>query len=326
MNFRSITWADVTLGPTGLVELAPDQANQRVSIFATSENCATVPDVSGLNLRIQIGDGGSALNGSDKGSPLFNASTPGITAIEIQPDSSIWGTNHSTSGFVEPDTLDYLLGIIDVVLDSGSVPADGELATLVFDTTGLSPQSTVEIPFAFEILGANESTDFAGTPICGEFSGQLFVLGATATGDFNGDSNFDCADIDALVAAIVDGNNDSAAFDITGDGFVDSSDLDQWLVLAGQANLPSGAAFLPGDANLDGVVDVSDFNVWNTNKFNQVPAWCSGDFNADGVVDVSDFNIWNTRKFQSSGDASAVPEPDSWFIFVIAIGMLWPRR
>ena len=33
------------------------------------------------------------------------------------------------------------------------------------------------------------------------------------------------------------------------------------------ANLASGNSYLMGDANLDGVVDVSDFNAWNSNKF-----------------------------------------------------------
>ena len=64
----------------------------------------------------------------------------------------------------------------------------------------------------------------------------------------------------------------------------------------------SGNPYLLGDANLDGVVDTSDFNVWTSNKFTSVAAWSAGDFNADGAVDISDFNIWNTTKFTSSND------------------------
>ncbi len=48
---------------------------------------------------------------------------------------------------------------------------------------------------------------------------------------------------------------------------------------------------LPGDANLDGSVDASDFNVWNSNRFRPDAGWCSGDFTSDGAVDVGDFNI-----------------------------------
>ncbi len=135
---------------------------------------------------------------------------------------------------------------------------------------------------------------------------------STVTGDFNGDGNYDCQDVDSLVAEIVAGTN-TLSFDLTGDSLVNGDDLAAWLVEGGNAEV--GGPFLPGDANLDGSVDVSDFNVWNGSKFQPVAAWCSGDFNADGSIDVSDFNIWNGRKFQSSGN-TLVPEPGSW-------GLLW---
>jgi hypothetical protein len=79
-----------------------------------------------------------------------------------------------------------------------------------------------------------------------------------------------------------------------------------------------GNPYLPGDADLDGVVDVSDFNAWNNNKFTNIAAWCSGDFTADGVVDVSDFNTWNGNKFNSSMDGVAVPEPAMASFLVVA--------
>jgi hypothetical protein len=53
-----------------------------------------------------------------------------------------------------------------------------------------------------------------------------------------------------------------------------------------------------GDANLDGVTDGSDFNLWNSNKFGSGD-WLQADFTYDGLVDGSDFNAWNTNKFQS---------------------------
>ena len=90
--------------------------------------------------------------------------------------------------------------------------------------------------------------------------------------------------------------------------------------LAGAENLSSGNPYLLGDANLDGVVDVRDFNLWNANEFTGVGAWSQGDFNADGFVDISDFNIWNANRFQS---ALAVFRPEgtqhtlghmSWFV------------
>ena len=129
---------------------------------------------------------------------------------------------------------------------------------------------------------------------------MAFELTASPTGDFDNDGDLDGDDIDLLVANIALGPADPAIFDVTNDGHVDLADRDQWLALAGAMNLPSGNPYLLGDANLDGVVDVQDFNVWNSNRFTPVAAWTSGDFSADGVVDVQDFNIWNGNRFQSA--------------------------
>jgi hypothetical protein len=107
--------------------------------------------------------------------------------------------------------------------------------------------------------------------------------------DFDGDGQLDCADVDALVAAIVAADN-PAAFDLTGDAVVNSADLDVWLTLAGNENLASSESYVAGDANLDGKVDASDLNVIGVNWLQSVNGWCHGDFTADGVVNANDLN------------------------------------
>jgi hypothetical protein len=129
---------------------------------------------------------------------------------------------------------------------------------------------------------------------------------ALAGGDFNWDGEYNCMDVNRLVEAVVMGTN-RAELDVTGDGLVDGDDLGDWLARAGAVNLASGGSYLGGDANLDGVVDGSDFLIWNEHKFSTDAAWCRGDFNADGVVDGFDFLVWNENKFQSS--TVVVPEP-----------------
>ena len=123
--------------------------------------------------------------------------------------------------------------------------------------------------------------------------------------DFNDDNLLDCADVDALVAAIVDGDN-SPILDLTGDELVDQADLDVWLALAGLENLPSHRAYLPGDANLDGRVDANDLNVVALNWRQNVVGWCDGNFIADGVVDARDLNQLGINWLQDvSGDEVA---------------------
>ena len=153
-----------------------------------------------------------------------------------------------------------------------------------------------------------------------------FVLQLESDGDFDNDGDYACADIDALTAVIAAGTND-VLYDMTGDGLVNSDDLTDWLAEAGAAEIPSGNPYIVGDANLDTVVDGSDFNIWNSHKFTNTTAWCSGNFNVDGVVDGSDFNLWNTYKFTSADGVSAVPEPTvAPALAIVVLGLAIRRR
>ena len=143
--------------------------------------------------------------------------------------------------------------------------------------------------------------------IAGLFSRTLSPFDIVSV-DFDGDGSVDCADIDALVTTIA-AETHLPEMDLTGDGRVDIDDLEAWRVAAGNFRWGDGQAYLPGDGNLDGVVDVADFNIWNSHKFNDDRAWCSGDYNADGSVDVGDFNVWNSNKFRSSASGNPLPEP-----------------
>ncbi len=152
---------------------------------------------------------------------------------------------------------------------------------------------------------------------------RVAAAATSASGDFNGDGNYDCLDIDALVVEISTSTNNSA-FDLTNDGNVDADDLAAWLVEGGanNPNATGGNPFLVGDANLDGSVNGQDFVIWNTHKFTATAAWCDGDFNADGNVNGQDFVAWNTNKFTSSDIVSPVPEPlggiAPWLVALVA--------
>ncbi len=132
--------------------------------------------------------------------------------------------------------------------------------------------------------------------------------------DFNNDNQLDCLDVNALTAAILS-INPSSEHDVNRDGLVNRDDLNRWLVLAGEENLGPDRSLTLGDANLDGVVDQSDFAIWNANRFTASSSYCSGDFNADGFIDTSDFDLWNrnrtivsiggqTGEFESSRDVN----------------------
>ena len=83
-------------------------------------------------------------------------------------------------------------------------------------------------------------------------------------------------------------------------------------------------AWLPGDANLDGIVDISDFGSLQVNFF-QSGSFADGDFNADGVVDISDFGILQSNFFQSVNSTETalrqVPEPGSLCLLAALLTM-----
>ena len=204
---------------------------------------------------------------------------------------------------------------------------DGELSILLTGTYNPSLGDSFELIQADRVIG-----EFTGLSLpsldpgldwlvdYGQTDVKLSVIEMIANpGDFDRDGDYSCADVDLLVSAIVQQSSD-LEFDLTGDGNVNQQDLDAWLAEAGAAELNSGQPYLYGDANLDSVVDASDFNIWNGNKFTSTSAWCSGDFNADGSVDTSDFNIWNSNKFQSANaGASVVPEPTAFVLACLGL-------
>ncbi len=126
-------------------------------------------------------------------------------------------------------------------------------------------------------------------------------------GDFNADTRYDCADVDALVEAIHAAAHD-AAFDLTGDTIVNRDDLDAWLAEAARAN-GFGLPYVRGDATLDGEVNALDLNIVGLNWQQPVRGWCRGDFDANGVVNASDLNQLAIN-WRSRIAAAADPRPD----------------
>jgi hypothetical protein len=150
------------------------------------------------------------------------------------------------------------------------------------------------------------------------------ALSAILLADLDRSGQVGCGDVDALVQQIVNLSH-APSFDLNGDGAVTIADLDSWRVHAGKSLFASGNPVLPGDANLDGAVDLLDFQIWNLNQFTNQAAWCQGDFSADGAIEGSDFGIWNTFKFMSSESGSTlVPEPATGWI-VLALVCLFRR-
>ena len=90
-----------------------------------------------------------------------------------------------------------------------------------------------------------------------------------------------------------------------------------------------------GDANLDGVVNVEDFNAlsMNYNATSSNASWLGGDFNYDGKVNAEDFallaaNYGATAAFTASAPAlgTLVPEPTTLGLLAAFVPLALRRR
>ncbi len=242
-------------------------------------------------------------------------------------DQNLDAVDGSDAGSVAGDSL--LEGWDEAGLDTDTTILN---ETFFLGQSSIAPGGSLSLGAAFTAGGAEDLALAFGLVSDGNLElGIVDYVTGSLNGDFNSDGAWNCSDIDALTAAIASGSND-LAFDMNGDGSVTFDDVTAagtgWLAVAGSQNpaQTGGNSFQIADGNLDGVVDVSDFGIWNSNKFTNNDAWCSGDFNADGVVDVSDFGAWNSNKFTSASDAAAVPEPAGFGLAGISLMCIFALR
>ena len=89
-----------------------------------------------------------------------------------------------------------------------------------------------------------------------------------------------------------------------------------------------------GDANLDGVVNATDYTRLDAGTVTHATGWINGDFNYDGVIDGSDYaladNAFNRQTAAAAatpaGVVAAVPEPTGLAVVVTAAALVAGRR
>ncbi len=157
---------------------------------------------------------------------------------------------------------------------------------------------------------------------------KINLQGNTLAGDLNFDQVVDDLDIDILahMQGFVNGDLD---VDESG-GAADQMDLDYLITSI------LGTTY--GDANLDGVVNMADFEIWRVNRMLDADLSGSvvedermygrGDFNLDGAIDGFDFAIWQAAfgvGESKDGEVANVPEPGGMWLFGLVAGFLGMR-
>ena len=275
-----------------------------------------------------------AANGADELDFLITTSGA-ATGMASGTDNALGG------GAIQDITLDtstpgLRTGMINVTSTSQSVMNGSMSESVSFSVLNHSnasfdssmDQNTLEIDFAFANPCESPTETFSVSNLFTSFGAGLDLDAIFELGDVSAFPN----DIEQFVNLA---SGSSRPFEVTFDTSGEAGTYSATFVLqTSDEDLPgvelgegitvtvSGTIVLPGDANLDGVVDGSDFNRWNSNKFTSNGTWKNGDFNCDGFVDGSDFNSWNANKF-SSLDTTVVPEPSSLFAFgILSAGLL----
>lgn len=265
--------------------LQPNTPHQLVPIVVNGGEM-----VSGLDLFIQVGDGGPAL--ADLGLPAGTLG-PKITSVDLKNGTIFSNVQDQPTnlGSLEFDqTAFYTLALIGEIPE---VPSNGLLATLTLDTTGLyggnwDLQLNDVLPFS-ELSGPY-ATSFVGAQTRIE-NGALRI--EISIGDFDGDDQFGAGDIDVLSAAIRSEDH-LAVYDVNTDGDVNMADRTYWVETIARTYF--------GDSNLDGEFNTTDLVLtFQSGQYEDMTTgnstWGSGDWDGNGDYESSDLVL----AFQSGG-------------------------
>lgn len=108
------------------------------------------------------------------------------------------------------------------------------------------------------------------------------------------------------------------AADLNADGTITEADLQLLL---------DGRGVVAGDLDFDGDVDFEDFLGFSEQFGASRRQFSRGDFDCSGAVDFSDFLALSANfGHESDVAAAAVPEPSSWGIAMIGLGILLTKR
>lgn len=321
-NSQSVAFVNTT-SYTGYMVIFPDVKNASVAnsmqIAEVQLNVGPTRDNS-MSLQVNTGTGFVTIENG------FESMAMDIDSYQIEspggaPDPSGWFSLQDNPTFPGASSP----GAGDGWEEGGGSSSTRMAEAYLLGSSTIGVSESVSLGMIYDRSVAAADLQFKFTLSDGRrMTGLVQYFSEVPSCDFDDNMVCNIDDLNALLAegpiadgvAVTPGVNDQ--FDLNGDDVIDNADRDLWLSSAASQNGLS-SPYKIGDANLDGSVDVSDFNSWNGNKFTSTLQWDAGDFNGDGSADVSDFNAWNGNKFQSSNGVSAVPEPQAVWIALVGL-------
>jgi hypothetical protein len=312
-------------------------ANAPGDSFTTDFSNGTVVPVSGLSI---AGDGPAA------GNTLTVVGTQGADTVTVPGD----GTFDLNS-----QTVNYDTGTIGNVYFQS--PGIGEALTVPSGTVTLAPSTSAGIATEiFSSISIGSGATLAVAPAATSAQRVLLQTGGltiaanapgwTGTLDLaNNDLDAASGDLTTIDSQVAQGISTGVGGIISSASLADSTHLTTLGAIrntAGSINplsplygsgtslglfdgvSPAAADVLVkytyyGDANLDGIVDGSDYSLVDNGYSNQLTGWFNGDFNYDGVVDGTDYSLLdNAFNNQTPATPSAQTTPQAVVAAVVA--------
>jgi hypothetical protein len=340
-----------------------------------------VPEPVNLTVVQQI-DGESAISSADVNvvnqamTGPGNANWYGYNLQKTGPSTIVWGRTAGTDAFgsntyvtvypgasfeVSNGAFDIAGNVDPFTDDHPSGPTAGNHVALTIDSGGvvnLQQNQGVVTVSGLTINNLNEGSKFNignGSVVIAYTNGvspQSTIRSYIQAGFDN--FNWDGPGITSSVAQADAANPGSSPYGgVAAIGYADNSDL-------GRTDIPGNSVLVRftyyGDADLNGVVDLNDFDDWlygftGGQLADGGNGWANGDFDYDGTVDLNDFDLWlagftsglgslstldhaidvstlsSSQKTQLLDIVSSVPEPASFSLLAAGtIGLLSRRR
>jgi hypothetical protein len=328
---------------------------------------------SGSNTPYSLTLGTVALNGNAAFSVANNGTGPATLNLGALNDGGASSVIHFTSGgTVNLNAAGTLVASSSLTIDPGTtvaVNANSALgsAGIAVTDNGLFAVNANQTIGAINGIGAvtvgngatSNTLKLAAGP--GESSMSALTINGNAAFDLNNNFfivNYGSSDPITTIAAYIKSGYNGGGWNgrgiistaaqtptnglLYGVGYADGADN----VVAGLSSGQIEVMYtLLGDANLDGLVNGSDFNILAANFNQSVTGWDQGDFNYDGLVNASDFNELAANFNQgvsggaSAGDVAAldafaaanglpinVPEPGTGLFVAVSVAAVLSSR
>jgi autotransporter-associated beta strand protein len=278
-----------------------------LDLNGTNQTVGSLAGVAGSTVTLGAGN---LTTGGNNGSTVFSGSISGAGGItKLGSGTFTLGGVNSYSGGTTVSAGTLVAGVSNALPSGGALTIQGSGLVQLASGTGLATLTSLAI-------SGNGTLDIGNNHLIVNYGSGASPISSIAGWIASGYADFWYGTGITSSAAQVNAVNYGVAY-------ADSADPNN------PAGLPTGQIeikyTLLGDANLDGVVNGTDFGLLAANFGKSGVSWDGGDFNYDGVVNGTDFGLLASNFGKSASGTAVVLPASQWAAldsFAAAHGLL----